>query len=135
LFALILYQMFVDVPAFDAALSLCVLMSQVTSRVRRPLPEPMAAAVADIIRQGRSVDAAAPRSFEDFFDALRRIEFKMTQAVDRHNVSEFVTLVDPSAARKPAQQPPQLMSSAPAKQPRRQLPPRGNLRAARDPQT
>jgi hypothetical protein len=106
-FALILYEMFVGVPAFDAALSPYVLMVQATSDVRPPLPDSMAATVANIIRQGWSVDPAARGSFEDIFDALRRIEFKLRPAVDVHKVAEFVAFVDPSAA--------------PAKPPRRHL--------------
>jgi hypothetical protein len=56
---LILYKVLVGLPAFDAVVGRYVLMSQVTNGVRPPLPESMAATVADIIRQGWSADPVA----------------------------------------------------------------------------
>jgi hypothetical protein len=58
--------------------------------------------VQEIIRQGWSVDPAARGSFEGIFHALLRIGFRMTVGVDVGKVAEFVALVDPSAAAKPA---------------------------------
>jgi serine/threonine protein kinase len=103
-FSLIVYEMFVGVPVFDAAVGAYELMSQVASPVRPPLPESMDWTVQEIIRKGWSVDPVARGSFEDIFEALRRIGFKMKPAVNEGKVSEFVALVDPCAAVKQANQ-------------------------------
>jgi hypothetical protein len=57
----------------------------------------MDATVADVIRR---VWSTAWGSFE----ALQWIRLKMIPSVDTRKVAEFIALVDPSAARKPAQQ-------------------------------
>jgi hypothetical protein len=58
--------------------------------------------VKKVVRRVWSVDPAARGSFEGILEALRRIRFKLTPAVDVGKVMEFVALVEPSTAVKPA---------------------------------
>jgi hypothetical protein len=62
----------------------------------------MAVTVANIIRQGWLVAPGARGSFEDILEALWQFEFKTTPAVKESKVAEFVALVDPQAAVRPA---------------------------------
>jgi hypothetical protein len=77
---------------------LTVLFRKASQSDRPPLPESVSAAIQQIVKQGWSGDSAAPRSFEDILEALRRIWFKMAPAGHMRKVSEFVALVEPSAA-------------------------------------
>jgi hypothetical protein len=70
----------------------------VSQRDRPPLPESVDATIQQIVKQGWSVRPAAPGSFDDVFQALRRIRFKMAPAVDMRKVFGFIALVEPSAA-------------------------------------
>jgi hypothetical protein len=103
-FSLIVYEVFVGKPVFPATLSLAALMKKVVEGARPGLPDSMDATVSDIIRRGWSVEPGTRGSFEDILEALRRIRFGMTAAIDEGKVSEFVALVEPSAATKSTKQ-------------------------------
>jgi hypothetical protein len=103
-FALIVYEVLVGKLVFPPTAALPVLFKMVSQGDRPPLPESMNSTVQEIIRQGWSGRTADRGSFEDIFDALRRIRFKMTPAVDMHKVAEFVALVEPSAQLAPEQE-------------------------------
>jgi hypothetical protein len=127
-FSLIVYEVIVGEPVFPATTTLPVLFRKLSQGDRPPLPGSMALTVQEIIRHGWSVDPAARGSFEGIFDAIRRIRFRMTLKVDVGKVAEFVALVDPSAAVKPAKQFPPLIKKGKYSLQRRR--PRARARAA-----
>jgi hypothetical protein len=84
-------------------------MSQGTNGIRPPLPESMDETVPGIIATGWPVDPAARRTFDEIFDAMPRIRFKMTLVVDVRKATEFATLADSSAVARTAKQSPALV--------------------------
>jgi hypothetical protein len=100
-----------------------VLFRKVSQSDRPPLPESTDAAIQQIVKQSWLGNSAAPRSFEDILEALRRIWFMMAPAGHMRKVSEFVALVEPSGPG-PRRRQMSLFSL-----PRRQLPRRGSHRA------
>jgi hypothetical protein len=105
-FAMIVYEGFVGRSAFPATITLPVLCRKVSQGERPQLPESMDSTVQEIIRRGWSVDPDARGSFEDILEALRRIRFKMTPAVDE---SKVAAMVEASMAPKPAREFPPLV--------------------------
>jgi hypothetical protein len=66
--------------------------------------------IQQIVRQSWSVDPAARGPFKYILEGLGRIRFKTNPAVDVSKVSEFVALINPSAAAKPVKHRPPLVN-------------------------
>jgi serine/threonine protein kinase len=97
-FALIFYEVFAGREAFVATSNPAAVMKKVVYGYRPSLPSSIDRTVAHVITQAWSGAPAARGSFDDIFDALRRIDFKMTPAVDSGKVTEFLAHVDASVA-------------------------------------
>jgi serine/threonine-protein kinase len=92
-FALILYELLVRRPVFPTKIGPYALMRQVMGGVRPALPADMNPTVSRIIRRGWSVIPEKRPPFEQIFDLLRGMDFRIETQVVSARVSEFVRCV------------------------------------------
>jgi serine/threonine protein kinase len=92
-FALILYELLVGEPVFSPAQSPTALMKQARSHERPTLPDEMNVVVKRIIVRCWLVEPFARETFDDIWDALEKMKFRLTPNVDVRKVFEFVEWV------------------------------------------
>jgi serine/threonine protein kinase len=94
-FSLILYELLTGKPVFDPRLyqNLAVLSRKIERGIRPSLPESINVTVRKIIKQGWSMRADRP-TFDEMFDQLVGINFKLTSDVDSARVTQFINTVE-----------------------------------------
>jgi serine/threonine protein kinase len=92
-FGLMLYELIVGQPAFPPTISRNVLYRKVVTGERPQLPATLDDAVRETISRNWAVSPAGRDSFEDIFDRLAAIDFKVTPGVDTTRVSEFLSFI------------------------------------------
>jgi serine/threonine protein kinase len=93
-FAMIVYELLIGSPAFPPTTPLPILVEKASGCERPDLPSWMNVTIRGIIKRCWSSDADVRDSFDDIFDRLHRISFKVTPVVDSSRVAEFITIVE-----------------------------------------
>jgi ubiquitin C len=91
-FALICYEILVGMFPFPRTMSLPVFMRQIATSVRPKLPLALDRSCRRMIKRCWSSEPALRPSFDDIFEFLVKINFKLTPAVDSDKVLDFLAV-------------------------------------------
>jgi serine/threonine protein kinase len=92
-FALMLYELVVGAPAFPPTISRNALYRKVVTGERPKLPANLCDEVKETITLNWAVSPAGRDSFEEVFDRLAAINFKVTAGVDTQRVANFLSFI------------------------------------------
>jgi serine/threonine protein kinase len=98
-FALILYELLIGEPAFSPTTRTLELRSLLRGPTRPDLPEDMHEVVKRIIQKNWLAEGSQRGNFDEIWDMLDGIDFKLTPGVDSEKVRQFVRWVEGEEAK------------------------------------